>query len=134
MYLKLDMESKTPLYQQIVNQISEGIIIGELQQEDRLPSVRRLATDIGINMHTVSKSYKILEQLGYIRMHRRKGAVVSNFYLEHNSNPQELHQLREMLRPTVVWAISSGISLKEINLVIAKLFHSLNSDEGRERQ
>ena len=43
---------------------------------DTLPSVRQMADHIGINMHTVNKAYSVLRQEGFVKLDRRKGAVV----------------------------------------------------------
>ncbi|WP_235960817.1 GntR family transcriptional regulator [Paenibacillus silvestris] len=122
------MESQTPLYQQIIKQIVEGILSGGLQTGESLPSVRRLASDIGINIHTVSKSYKVLQQQGYIRMHRRKGAVIAELIPERKSEPQHIVQLKEMLHPIVVWSVRREISSAQINLVVAELIQSIHND------
>lgn len=130
MYIKLDMESQTPLYQQVVNQVIKNIQRGSLEPGQPLPSARRLASDIGINIHTVSKSYKILQQRGFIQMHRRKGAIVDQS-LELKIDPQNVKHLNELLKPAVNWAISKSIPLNHVNIVVAELFQSTNSDTGR---
>ncbi len=77
MYLEIDFESDEAFYVQLYNQIIIGIATARLREGDALPSVRQMAEDIGINMHTVNKAYSILRQEGYIRLDRRTGAVVS---------------------------------------------------------
>lgn len=76
MLLHLDFGTETPIYQQIRNQIVLGIANGRLKPGERLPTIRALAEDIGINMMTVSKAYQLLKQEGYIQTDRRSGAVV----------------------------------------------------------
>ena len=75
--LRIDFDSEVPIYIQIKNQVIEGIAKGEIEKDEELPSVRSLAEDIGVNMHTVNKAYNILKEEGYIRIDRRKGAIVS---------------------------------------------------------
>lgn len=77
MLLRINSTSEKPLYQQLRDQIVEGIAVGELLPGERLPSVRSLATDLGINLHTVNKAYAVLRDEGYIAMRGRAGAVVS---------------------------------------------------------
>ena len=72
MILKIDFESEEALYVQLCNQIIRGIATG-----DSLPSVRQLADEIGINMHTVNKAYSVLKQEGFLRLDRRRGAVIA---------------------------------------------------------
>lgn len=78
MVISIDKAAETPLYLQIRNQIIGGIARGELAQGDSLPSVRQLAADLGINLHTVNKAYAVLRDEGYIVMRGRRGAIVGS--------------------------------------------------------
>ena len=77
MLLKLDFAADKPIYLQIRDQIVLGIARGELAAGEKLPTIRALAEECGINMMTVSKAYQLLRQEGYIATDRRSGAVVS---------------------------------------------------------
>lgn len=59
------------LYIQLINQIIIGIATDQIREGDTLPSVRQLADNIGINMHTVNKAYSVLKQEGFLRVDRR---------------------------------------------------------------
>ena len=76
MLLKLDFSLETPIYQQIRDQVVRGIAEGELAPGDRLPTVRAMASECGINAMTVSKAYQLLKQEGYVRGDRRGGTFV----------------------------------------------------------
>ena len=76
MFVEIDFNSEEAIYIQLRNQIIIGIATSTIQEGDNLPSVRELANDIGINMHTVNKAYSILRQEGYLKLDRRKGAVI----------------------------------------------------------
>ena len=78
MIIELDMNSSTPIYVQLRNQIVMGIGRGELKLGESLPTVRQLAQDIGVNTKTVNKAYQILKTEGYIKIDRRHGAIVSD--------------------------------------------------------
>lgn len=78
MLILVDANSPTPLYQQIHDHIVAGIATGELEPGTSLPSVRSLASDLGINLHTVNKAYAILCDEGYVRMRGRAGAVIAH--------------------------------------------------------
>lgn len=75
--IEVDAAAKEPLYLQIRNQIVSGIALGQLEPGMQLPSVRALASDLGINLHTVNKAYAVLRDEGYIRMKGRTGAFVA---------------------------------------------------------
>lgn len=77
MLLQLDFNSERPIYQQIRDQIVVGIAQGVLSPGEKLPTVRALADEAGVNMMTVSKAYQLLKQEGYITTDRRTGTVVS---------------------------------------------------------
>ena len=75
--MKIDFNSEEALYVQLCNQIIVGIATDSLREGDSLPSVRQLADEIGINMHTVNKAYSVLKQEGFLRLDRRRGAVIA---------------------------------------------------------
>ena len=77
MLIKIDFSSSEAIYQQLCNQIILGIATADLEEGDVLPSVRQMADDIGINMHTVNKAYTILKQEWFVKVDRRRGAIVS---------------------------------------------------------
>ena len=77
MIVKVDKMGQVPIYQQIRNQIVAAIATGEMCPGDQLPSVRSLASDLGINLHTVNKAYAILRDEGYVLMRGRAGAMVA---------------------------------------------------------
>lgn len=76
MLLHLDFGSDIPIYQQIRDQIVVGIADGRLAPGQRLPTVRALAEESGVNTMTVSKAYQLLKQEGYLQTDRRSGTVV----------------------------------------------------------
>lgn len=79
MILRIDQASPDPVYLQIRDQIVASIARGELLPADRLPSVRALASDLGINLHTVNKAYAVLRDEGYLLMRGSSGAVVADY-------------------------------------------------------
>ena len=66
MVIEIDFNSEEALYLQLRNQIIFGIATAKYQEGDALPSVRCLAEEIGINMHTVNKAYHVLRQEGFL--------------------------------------------------------------------
>ncbi len=76
MIIRLDTTSSVPIYVQLRNQIVTGIGRGELREGERLPTVRQLAAEAGVNTMTVNKTYQILRAEGFIEIDRRNGATV----------------------------------------------------------
>jgi len=96
---------------QLCKQIIIGIANEEIKEGDNLPSVRDLADQIGINMHTVNKAYSILRQEGYLKVDRRHGAIIA----VEVDNMKAQMQLAEELRLSLAKAISKGVP-KEVAL------------------
>ena len=118
MDLFIDFESDDAIYVQLCNQIIMGIATNRIQNGDSLPSVRQLADMIDINMHTVNKAYGILKNEGYIKLDRRKGAVVS---VDPNKE-RVLEQMRKELEVAVARGICNGVSREEAHRLIEELY------------
>ena len=78
MLLEVNLSSEEPIYRQIRTQVVHAVATGELSPGDTLPSVRSLASDLGVNMHTVNKAYAVLRDEGYVTMRGRSGAVIAD--------------------------------------------------------
>ena len=78
MLISIDHASPEPIYLQIRTQVVAAIARGELCPGDRLPAVRVLACDLGVNLHTVNKAYAALRDEGHLLMRGRNGARVAN--------------------------------------------------------
>ncbi|GCF11279.1 GntR family transcriptional regulator [Dictyobacter arantiisoli] len=76
MLLMIEINSEQPIYQQIRDQIVAGIAGGQLPPGSSLPSIRQLAADFSINLHTVNKAYDLLEREGFIQLKRKTGAII----------------------------------------------------------
>ncbi|MBR4777967.1 MAG: GntR family transcriptional regulator [Lachnospiraceae bacterium] len=76
MIIRIDEMSDIPIYLQLRNQIVMGISSGELGAGEKLPTVRDLALEMGINTMTVSKAYQLLKTEGYIMTDRKNGARI----------------------------------------------------------
>jgi DNA-binding transcriptional regulator YhcF (GntR family) len=73
----VDPASPTPPFEQVRAQLADSIRSGELAAGDRLPTVRRLADDLGLAVNTIARSYKELEAEGLVETRGRNGTVVS---------------------------------------------------------
>ncbi|GMX66697.1 GntR family transcriptional regulator [Paenibacillus elgii] len=124
MIIKLDLQSETPIYAQLMNQILEGIASGALKPGEALPSVRSLASDIGINLHTVNKAYTLLKQEGFIQIHRQKGVVVQPDGMPQVTEAYK-HKLREQLTPIAAEAICRGMREEELLGFIQGIFSEI---------
>ena len=113
MVIQIDFGSDEALYVQLYNQIIYGIANAQLLPGDTLPSVRELAENVGINMHTVNKAYAILRQEGYLRLDRRNGAVIAVT----GDKLRAMEQLKNEMRIFLAKALCRGLSDEEIHAV-----------------
>ncbi len=83
-----------------------------------LPSVRQLADTIGINMHTVNKAYTVLKQEGYVKVDRRRGAVIAIDI----DRMQALDEVRRELQVILAQASCKNISREEVHALIDEIY------------
>ncbi len=124
MLLQLNFESEIPIYAQINHQIIEGIAKGHLVPGQRLPSVRQMAEDLGINLHTVNKAYNILKNEKLISIHRQKGVYVSDVTKEPISQEYE-NELVESVKPMVFKAYCKGMTQEDFKRILNDIFSEL---------
>lgn len=73
----IDLMSRTPIYEQLYKKVVELILKGVLNEQDKLPSVRSLATELSVNPNTVAKAYNLLERDGIIYSLAGRGSFVA---------------------------------------------------------
>lgn len=116
--IEVDFNSDEALYVQLQNQIIVGIAMNAIREGDTLPSVRRLAETIGINMHTVNKAYSILKQEGFIQLDKRRGAVIA---LDANK-ARALLEMEEQLKILLAKGCCKNISREEVHALVDEIF------------
>ena len=119
MFIELDFNSNEAIYMQLRNQIILGIAQDKIKNGESLPSVRQLAEDIGVNMHTVNKAYALLRNDGYLKLDRRKGAVVC---VTVESRKEQLEKVNLDMQMLVAEAICKDISLAEMHQIITDMY------------
>ena len=118
MFIEIDFNSSEALYIQLRNQIIMGIATSTIREGDTLPSVRQLAENIGINMHTVNKAYSVLKQEGFLQLDRRKGAVIA---IDVNKL-QAVEEMREQLRVLLAKASCQNICREEVHQLVDEIY------------
>ena len=118
MIIEIDFNSDQALYLQLCNQIIMGIATAQFCEGDSLPSVRQLADSIGINMHTVNKAYSVLRQEGYVKVDRRKGAVIAIDV----DRMRTLENLKRELQVISAKSSCKNISKEEIHELIEEIY------------
>ena len=118
MIIRIEPESEIPIYTQLTNQIIEGIAKGEIRPGDSLPSVRAFAADLGMNMHTVNKSYHELEKKGIIQIVPKSGAVISSIQ---DLNSSTVQRIAAEFRPMIAEALVLGMNNEQIQELISSI-------------
>ncbi len=110
--INLDYQNRKPIYEQIVSAIEEYVALGILKPKEQIPSIRELASNLGINPNTVKKAYDMLEHRNIINTISTKGTFISDKtdqVLEMKKN-EEL----EILDKQLDLLLNLGISKKDL--------------------
>ena len=126
MILEIDFNGDEAIYVQLRNQIVLGIACAEFTDGQSLPSVRQLAQVLGVNMHTVNKAYSILREEGYLKLVRRKCAVIS---VETEEKQKELESMEQELQLLIAQAICKGISKEEMCDLVECIYQKLDKNQ-----
>ena len=118
MIIEVDFDSDEAIYIQLCNQIIMGIATSVIHEGDSLPSVRRLADTIGVNMHTVNKAYSVLKREGYISLDKRRGAVISLDI----DKLEELQVMKRQLQIVLARGCCKNISRQEVHELVDEIF------------
>ncbi|HWP96984.1 MAG TPA: GntR family transcriptional regulator [Syntrophomonadaceae bacterium] len=116
---EIDLRSRAPIYEQLVEKIKELIIHNVLKADEQLPTVRVLAGELTINPNTIQKAYRELEHLGYIYSLPGKGSFVKAASAD--GREARLQFLESEIRKTISEMIFLGMTLQEIVALIQRI-------------
>lgn len=129
MILEIYTNSEVSIYEQLVRQIVIGISKKELLPGEELPSVRQLAADLGINLHTVNKAYQELKALGFLEIDRRVGTRVSENIEKLNEARKEY--LQGELEFIVGELFSRGYDVDDLRDLINSVIEKVGGSDER---
>lgn len=127
MFIQIEPTSDIPIYAQLTNQLIELIARDQLKSGESLPSVRSLASDLGVNMHTVNKSYHALEQKKIISIVPKSGAIV-NPIVSDGITTDNQQKIIEQLKPVVAEAVVFGMTSEEIEQLTLTILKALKEE------
>lgn len=119
MLFELDFQSPVPIYKQIRDQVVLAVAEGRLLPGEKLPAIRTLAEDAGVNNMTVSKAYQLLKSEGYLVTDRRSGAVVCRPAAPAGLDEEQLARLRMLAGEAKL----AGLSRAEFEALCGSLYH-----------
>lgn len=128
MNVKIDPKSKIPLYQQLTQQLLIEIATGNLKNGDSLPSIRDLAAQTNLNLHTVHKSYKELQMKGIIDIKSNSKAIVNK---SAEAKRGDLQQISIKVEQIMCEAYVLGISEHQLQLMFHNNLRKYYSEERK---
>ena len=132
MLLEIDHHSGQPIYRQVIDQIRQQIMAGQLREGEQLVTVRDLAGQLRVNPMTISKAYALLEVEGLLE--RRRG--IGLFVAQIRGGKKEMAKekiLEEALRQAAVLAVQFEIPQSKASDMLAQLYKKYNS-KSRDRK
>jgi GntR family transcriptional regulator len=127
---QLDVRSRKPIYEQLVDNIKELIINRILKPDDQLPSVRILSSQLTVNPNTIQRAYRELETQGYLYSIKGKGNFVAA--IELMPNEQKLTELKTDIQKLIAEAIYLGLTKEDLFVLFHKAHQKtkgINSDD-----
>lgn len=119
MHILIDEGLKTPIYQQIIDQVKKAVAEGELTPGVQLPSIRQIANDADVNPNTVAKAFKILERDEVIESKGYKGSFIKNI---------DGQKLQENMHAKVKDELNAAIEkLRQIGAIDSEIRNSFNA-------
>lgn len=119
MILRVDAQSPEPIFEQVAFQVKSAVARGELEANDKLPSVRELAKELAINPNTVARAYEALERDGVIVRRQGSGCFVtgetSGLRLE-----ERRKRLDQLVHRAVTEAFHLGLDVEDVRAALER--------------
>jgi GntR family transcriptional regulator len=113
--IHLDFRSGTPIYTQIVEQVKQQVLSGELKPGDQLPTVRALALELRVNFNTVARAYRLLDEAGIISTQQGRGTYILDVPPPERTDKLRRQALQALTRDYLNEALRLGSSPDEIS-------------------
>jgi|MudIll2142460700_1097286.scaffolds.fasta_scaffold140240_2 DNA-binding transcriptional regulator YhcF (GntR family) len=123
--LLVDWRDAEPVYAQIARQIRSRVATGEIAPGTMLPPVRSVATDLGVNLNTVARAYRVLEEEGFLRIQHRSGAEVVA-PKRGSGDRGRADRLRDDLSATLAQLRQSGVGTAELRRLVEREIDALS--------
>jgi GntR family transcriptional regulator len=128
--IHLDFRSGTPIYTQIVDQVSQEVVSGKLQPGDQLPTVRALALELRVNFNTVARAYRLLDEAGIISTQQGRGTYILDAPPPERTDKLRQQALEVLTRDYLSEAFRLGCSQEEISRALKEQLEIENKVES----
>jgi GntR family transcriptional regulator len=119
--LRIDLDSGIPAYRQIVDELRILLVSGKLAPGSALPSVRRMAVDLGVHFNTVAEAYRTLAEENWLDLRHGRGATVLKRDAPVAANAELVDELRHRLRALVAEMRAKGASAAKLRFELRAL-------------
>jgi len=123
----IDRARDEPVYEQVADQVRQLVASGALAPGTALPPVRQLAGDLGVNLNTIARAYRVLEDEGFLDIRDRAGVVVAA--PAKKSGGAARSRLLDQLRATIARLRQSGMTTNELLRVLQREVRALGARE-----
>jgi GntR family transcriptional regulator len=127
--IQLDFRSGTPIYTQIVEQVKQQVVSGQLKPGDQLPTVRALALELRVNFNTVARAYRLLDEAGIISTQQGRGTYILEAPPPEQTDKLRQQALEALTRDYLNEAFHLGCSRDEIINVLKAQLEKENKTE-----
>lgn len=124
----IDQQSRVPIYEQLGRQVLTFVASGVMQENEQMPSVRQLASDLCINPNTVQKSYRELEREGLIYSVPGKGSFVSS---PQNHIDYVKNVLADRQAEIIKTGLQAGFSAEELQVIFREVLEKMTQTEKK---
>ena len=118
--IQLDFRSGTPIYTQIVEQVKQRVLSGELKPGDQLPTVRALALELRVNFNTVARAYRLLDEAGIISTQQGRGTFILDVPPPERTDKLRQQALQALTRDYLNEALRLGCNPDEISQTLSE--------------
>ncbi len=125
--MQIDWQSRTPIYDQLIRGVVRLKALGVLQPGEKLPSVRSLAGQLGVNPNTVQKAYQMLEAQGVIYSVSGKGSFLSD---QPGASEELLRAAEDRVRKAVTEAAQTGVQKPRVLAIADEVFHRQETEKA----
>ena len=129
--IQLDFRSGTPIYTQIVEQVKQQVLNGELLPEDQLPTVRALALELRVNFNTVARAYRLLDEAGIISTQQGRGTYILEVPPPERTDKLRQQALEALTRDYLHEALRLGCTPAEIRKALKNQIETDQSSENK---
>ena len=126
--LRIDLRSSTPVYRQILDGLRALLVSGMFQQGDKLPTVREMAIDLGVNHNTVAEAYRLLADEGWLALQRHHGATVLTRERQ-SAGPERRKDFAQRLQELAALAIADGVDKEAVAQQLKTLADQLKNQK-----